>query len=39
MRSSAACVAAAAGERLEDFFCTGKSSIMSETCYNDVLGM
>ena len=39
MRSTAACVTASDGERLGDFFFTGKSFVVSETHFDDVLGM
>ena len=39
MNSDAACVTASAGERLGNFFCTGKISIVLETCSDAVLSM
>ena len=39
VRSAVACVTTSSGERLGNLFCTGKSSIVSEMHYDDVLGM
>ena len=37
--STSVCVTASDGERLGNFFCTGNSSIVSDTCYDAVLGI
>ena len=39
VRSAAACVIASTGERLGNFFCTRKISVVSEMCYDSVLDM
>ena len=39
VRSSAALVTASTGDGIGKFFCTGNSSVMSDTCYDAVLGM
>ena len=39
VRSAAALVTASDGERLGYFFWTGKSSVVTDTCSDDVLGM
>ena len=39
VRSAAVLVTACAGERIGNFFWTGKSSFMPDTCYDAILGM
>ena len=37
--SAAACVAASVGGRIENFFCNGHSFAVSDTCFDNFLGM